>query len=154
VDDRPAGDSLAEGRTGIEDLLRPLAAHVHGYESPVCLVRLVDMQRLVRDQVCERIPDVVQERLERLLRKQVVEDIRQPAVGVDVAGGDGRSCPAPHDARIGTNRPALKLGRGFCVSLRYAVARPAVGDADEPLLQPRIILRFVQVDPHLIDGGL
>jgi hypothetical protein len=40
---------------------------VHGYELPVGLVRLVDVERLVRNQVGEGVADVIEQRLERLL---------------------------------------------------------------------------------------
>ena len=90
--DRPAGDADAEGEDVVEDLLRPLASHERRHELALRLVGLVDVQRLVRDDLVERVGDPDEQRVEALLREKVVEDVREAAVGVDgrVAG---RGCP-------------------------------------------------------------
>ena len=88
--DGPAGDPLAEREALAEDLVRVLAAHERRHELALRLVRLVDVQRLVRDDLVERVGDPHEQRVEALLREQVVEDVREPAVGVDGRVGAGR----------------------------------------------------------------
>ena len=82
--DGPAGDALAEVRTAPHDLvLVPLRPREHRDQLAVLLVRLVDVQRLVGHQVGERAGDAVEQRVEALLREDVVEDLGQAAVGLD-----------------------------------------------------------------------
>jgi hypothetical protein len=88
--DGPAGDPLAEREALAQDLVRVVAAHERRHELALRLVRLVDVKRLVRDDLGERVRDPDEERVEALLRKQVVEDVSQPAVGVDGRLGAGR----------------------------------------------------------------
>ena len=81
--DRPAGDADAEGKDVVEDLLGPLAPHEHRDEFLLRLVGLVDVQCLVRDDLIERVRDPNEQRVEALLREEIVEDVREAAVGVD-----------------------------------------------------------------------
>ena len=55
--DRPAGDADAEGEDVVVDLLRPLAPHERRHELAFRHVCLVDVQRLVRDDLVERVRD-------------------------------------------------------------------------------------------------
>ncbi len=86
----PARDSLAERESLAEDLARPFAADERGHQLALGLVGLVDVQRLVGDDLCQRVGDPHEQRVEALLRQHVVEDIREPPVGVDVDAGRGR----------------------------------------------------------------
>ena len=82
--DRPARDPLAVEDRIAEDLLHPgCAAREHGPELTALLVRLVDVQVLVRDQLGERIGDPVEQRLGALLREHIVEHRRQTTVRLD-----------------------------------------------------------------------
>ena len=113
--DGPAGDSLAVREALAEDLVRVLAAHERRHELALRLVRLVDVQRLVRDDLVERVSDPHEQRVEALLGEQVVEDVREPAVGVDRRVGLGcesdprraRMRGAPVGGRSGRVRPCL-----------------------------------------------
>ena len=87
--DRPAGDADAEGEDVVEDLLRPLAPHERRDELSLRLVGLVDVQRLVRDDLVERVRDPDEQRVEALLREEVVENVREAAVGVDEGSAAG-----------------------------------------------------------------
>jgi GGDEF domain-containing protein len=53
------------------------------HELALRLVRLVDVQRLVGDQLGERVRDPVEQRVEALLREELVEDVRETTVGFD-----------------------------------------------------------------------
>ena len=83
VCDRPAGDPLAELDPLAEDLLGPGAAREDRDELAALLVRLVDMQILVRHEVRERVRDAVEQHLVALLGEHVVEHRGQPAVRID-----------------------------------------------------------------------
>ena len=80
--DRPAGDPDAEGEGVVEDLVRVVAANERRDELALRLVRLVDVERLVGNDLVERVRDPDEQRVEALLREQVVEDVCEPAVGV------------------------------------------------------------------------
>ena len=90
------------GKRSLQDLVRVLAAHERRHELALRLVGLVDVQRLVRDDLGERVGDPHEQRVEALLGEQVVEDVREPAVGVDrrvAAGRQGtRNQPHPRSA--------------------------------------------------------
>jgi len=47
------------------------------------LIRLVDRERVIGDEVGERVGDPLQERVQALLGEHVVEDVGQAAIGVD-----------------------------------------------------------------------
>src|SRR5581483_10039847 len=77
-----------------------------GGERLIRLVRLVDRQRVVRDQVAERVGDPDEQRVEALLGQHLVEDVGEPAVRRDelvltrdscVSGHDPEVCGGPHD---------------------------------------------------------
>ena len=94
--DRPAGDADAEGEDVLVDLLRPLAPHERRHELPLRLVGLVDVQRLVRDDLVERVRDPDEQRVEALLREKVVENVCEAAVGVEGRGCSGGARDEPN----------------------------------------------------------
>ena len=73
--DRPPGDPDAERKRVVEDLVGVVAAHEGRDEVPLRLVRLVDVQRLVGNDLVERVRDPDEQRVEALLGEQVVEDV-------------------------------------------------------------------------------
>ena len=81
--DRPAGEALPERGRRAEDLVGPPVAREHRDQQPPRLVRLVDREALVGDEVGERVRDAVEQRVEALLREDVVEDLREAAVRLD-----------------------------------------------------------------------
>ena len=83
VDDRPTRDPLPEGRARPHDLALPLGAREHGDQLVARVVGLVDLERVVRDEVVERVGDAVEQRVEALLGEHVVEDLEQPPVRLD-----------------------------------------------------------------------
>src|SRR5262249_29738753 len=78
-----AGAPLAQPRLRLEDLLLPVAAPEHRHEHLLRLVGLVDAKLVVRDEVAQRVRDPAQQRLDVLLREDVVEDLGQPPIGGD-----------------------------------------------------------------------
>ena len=64
-------------------LLGPRAAREHGHELALLLVRLVDVQVVVRDELAERVGDAVEQRLGALLGEHVVEDACEAPVRLD-----------------------------------------------------------------------
>ena len=82
--DRPAGDpdAVRERLVG-EHLLRVVAGGVHGLQLALRLVRLVEGDVVVRDQLADRVGDPLEQVVERLLREQLVEDVRELAVRLD-----------------------------------------------------------------------
>ena len=52
-------------------------------EHPFGLVRLVDRERVVRDELADRVGDADEKRVERLLREHLVEDVGEPPVRLD-----------------------------------------------------------------------
>ena len=80
--DRPAGDADPEREGVVEDLVGIVAADESRHEVPLRLVRLVDVQRLVGDDLVERVRDPDEQRVEALLGEQVVEDVGEAPVGV------------------------------------------------------------------------
>ena len=93
--DRPAGDALAERERLAHDLVLPLAPSQDGNELALRLVRLVDVDVLVRDEDGERVGDPLEERVEALLGEHVVEDLRESSVRLDgrLAAGHGKGRP-------------------------------------------------------------
>jgi hypothetical protein len=81
--DAPTGQADSEGAFVGQDLVRPLVARPHRDEQATRLVRLVDRQRVVRNQVGERVGDAVEQRVEALLAEDVVEHVRQAPVRLD-----------------------------------------------------------------------
>ena len=79
----PAGDALVEADLRRHDLVRVLVAREHGGQDALRLVGLVDRERVVRDQVAERVGDAHEERVEALLRKHLMEDVGEPLVRLD-----------------------------------------------------------------------
>ena len=88
VRDGPAGDALVEGETLAHHLGVPLAARERWRQEARALVRLVDVDVLVRDQLSEGVRDALEQGVEALLREDVVEDLRQPPVRLRGAGRD------------------------------------------------------------------
>jgi hypothetical protein len=81
---RPPGDALAEARAVAEDLLLPrLRPHEHRHELAPRLVRLVDGQRVVRDELGDGIGDPFEHRFEALLREHLMEHLRKLPVRGD-----------------------------------------------------------------------
>ena len=82
--DRPAGDPHAERERLVrEHLLGVDSARVHGAERLVDLVRLVERDVVVRDQVADGARDTFEQRVEALLRENLVEDVGQTPVRLD-----------------------------------------------------------------------
>ena len=77
---RPAGDALAEREALAHHLVCPLRPGEHGDQLAGRLVRLVDLDVLVRDQLRQRVRDALEQRVEALLGQDVVEDLREPAI--------------------------------------------------------------------------
>jgi hypothetical protein len=67
----------------VHDLGGPVVAGHQGDEEPARLVGLVDRERVVGDQLGERVGDPVEQCVERLLGENVVKDVRESTVGVD-----------------------------------------------------------------------
>ena len=95
------------------------------------------MQRLVRDDLVERVGDPDEQRVEALLREEVVEDVREPTIGVD--DGWRRGCPrrAACAARRWWEKRVLVRP---CVSVRSATAD---GAADSPSIMAAFRLSAV-----------
>ena len=88
--DAPAGQADPERTLVREDLVRPFVARPDRNQDPAGHVGLVDRQGVVRDQIRERIGDPVEQGVEALLAEDVVEDVRQPTVGLDQRTVAGR----------------------------------------------------------------
>ena len=138
--DGPAGDPLAEREALAEDLVRVLAAHERRHELALRLVRLVDVQRLVRDDLVERVGDPHEQRVEALLREQVVEDVREPAVGVDGRVGAGREGTGdePHARGVGERRGARGFVHGDWQLVPVQQA-PRVAAAPASIIRPPLL---------------
>ena len=76
----PAGDALAEVRLVAEDVVRPLVAREHGDQHRLRLVRLVDRERVVGDELRKGVRDPLEQVVEAVLREDVVEDVGELAV--------------------------------------------------------------------------
>ena len=96
---RPAGDAFVEADARAQDLLRVLVAREHGHEHGLRLVRLVDRQRVVRDEVGERVGDAHEQRVERLLGEHLVEEVGEPPVRLDELGRSGAPSPSGRSRR-------------------------------------------------------
>ncbi len=105
--DRPAGDPDTEREGVVEDLVGVVAADEGRHEVPLRLVRLVDVQRLVRDDLVERVRDPDEQGVEALLGEQVVEDVGEAPVGVGGRRTGGR--------RFGRDQPHARCAKlGWC----------------------------------------
>ena len=82
----PAGDALVEAERRAHDLVRPLVAGEHRRQHRVRLVGLVDRERVVRDQVVQRVRDANEEGVEALLGEHLVEQVGEPPIGIDELG--------------------------------------------------------------------
>ena len=109
--DRPARDPDAERKGVVEDLVGVVAANEGRDEVPFRLVRLVDVQRLVRDDLVERVRDPDEQRVQALLGEQVVEDVCEPPVGV----GGGRASRR----RVGRHQPHARSAEIGCRACRF-----------------------------------
>ena len=88
--DAPAGEPDTERTLVSEDLVRPFVARPDGGEHAPRLVGRVDRQRVVGNEICERIRNAVEQRIEALLGQDVMEDVREPAVRLDERSLTGR----------------------------------------------------------------
>ncbi len=103
---RPAGDALREADRRAHDLVGVHVADEHGLEDSLRLVRFVDRQRVVRDQVADVVGDADEERVEALLGEHLVEDVGEPPVRLDESGIPrlGAGVEKPKMARAGYHR--------------------------------------------------
>ena len=83
---RPAGDAFVEADRRPHDLVGVLVAREHGSQHGVRLVGLVDRQRVVRDQVVQRVGDADEQGIEALLGQHLVEEVSEPPVRLDQLG--------------------------------------------------------------------
>ena len=88
--DAPAGEPDPKWATVGQDLVGPLVTRPHGDQQTPGLVGLVDGQRVVRNELRQGIRNPVEQCVEALLGEHVVEDVRQPAIGLDARGALGR----------------------------------------------------------------
>jgi len=79
---RPARDPFAEGARLAQDLVCPPVAGEHRRQDASCLVGLVDDERVVRHELGERVGDPLEERVDALLREDVVEHLGEPPVRI------------------------------------------------------------------------
>ena len=93
---RPAGDALVEADLRRHDLVGLLVAReAPAVRTPLRLVGLVDRERVVRDQVAERVGDPHEQRVEALLGEHLVEDVGEPPVRLDeLRAPQARESPA------------------------------------------------------------
>ena len=104
VVDGPARDALAERERLAHDLVRPLPAREHGAELALGLVRLVDVDVLVGDQLGEGVRDALEQGVEALLGEHVVEDLGQAPVRL------GRAARHEADLRPGCRIDGCRVG--------------------------------------------
>jgi hypothetical protein len=81
--DDPARDALAVDGLVAHDLVRPLVSGHEGDEHAPGLVGLVDGERVEGDEIAQRVCDALEDRVQLLLGENVVEDLRQAAIGID-----------------------------------------------------------------------
>ena len=83
---------------------------ISGIRHRARLVRLVDRERVVRDEIAERVGDPLEQGVEALLREDVVEDVGEAPIGVDegVDTRQRRACGSRHRGTLG--------GCLFCLS--------------------------------------
>ena len=91
VDDRPPCDALPEGGARLHDLVLPLRPCEDGDQLMAGVVGLVDLERVVRHEIGERVGDAVEQRVEALLREDVVEDLRETPIRLDEQVGLARA---------------------------------------------------------------
>ena len=98
--DGPARDPLSEGERLVgEHLVCVLATGEDGPKFARGLVRLVEGEVVVRDQLADRVGDPLEQRVERLLGEHLVEDVGQPPVRLDERQG---GCERRRRRRRGT----------------------------------------------------
>jgi hypothetical protein len=124
VVDRPAGDALAQDGAVAHDLVRPAVARHHGDEQPPGLVGLVDREGVVGDDVGERVRDALEDGRVGLLREDLVEHVREAAVGVD----------EPVGARLGRDDRG-RLGRPGVQAVHLSEFHAAAATSSSRLLQ-------------------
>ena len=107
--DGPARDPDTEGEGVVEDLVGVVAADEGGDEVSLRLVRLVDVQRLVGDDLVEGVRDPDEQRVEALLGEQVVEDVGEAPVGVG-----GRRAPRHRSVRHQPHARCAEIGCRAC----------------------------------------
>ena len=109
---------------------RPFLEVAHGRRTSetLRLVALVQVERLVRHEVGERVGDPVEESLEALLREHVVEDVGEPTVRLD----EGLRPSAPIRIRD-PKRRARRSTRGTSHLLR-PIGREGPGLEPNPVL--------------------
>ncbi len=88
---RPAGDALVEADGRAHDLVGVLIADEHRRQEPLRLVRLVDRQRVVRNQLRQRVGDADEQRVEAQLCEHLVEHVGEPPIRLDELGRRGCS---------------------------------------------------------------
>ena len=89
---------------------RPVVAREDGNEHASRLVGLVDGERVVGDEVGERVRDPVEQRVEALLREDLVEDVRELGDGLDEPSpllAPHAAAPAPRPRHRWQPRPGL-----------------------------------------------
>ena len=96
----PAGDALVEADLRRHDLVRVLVAREHSCQHALRLVRLVDRERVVWDQVSERVGDAHEERVEALLCEHLVEHVGEPLVRLDELRSRREQCVSRHEPEM------------------------------------------------------
>ena len=81
--DDPPRDAFAVDGLVAHDLVRPLVSGHEGDEDAPGLVGLVDRERVEGDEIAQRVCDPLEDCVQLLLGENVVEDLRQTAVGID-----------------------------------------------------------------------
>ena len=113
------GDALVEAKGRLHDLVRPLVTRQHWSQHLLPLVRLVDRERVVGNQVVERVGDPDEQRVEALLGEDLVEDVGQPPIGIDELGRrrgqerilrqEPKMRGRPHNHRVQASRALHKV---------------------------------------------
>ncbi len=98
---RPTGDAFVETDARPKDLRRVLVAGEHGHEHGLRLVRLVDRQGVVRDEVGESVGDANEQRVEGLLGQDLVEEVGEPPVRLDELGRVRRAVALRQKPEVG-----------------------------------------------------
>ncbi len=164
----PTGDALVETDARAQDLRRVLVAGEHRHEQPLRLVGLVDRERVVRDEVGERVGDAHEQCVEALLGEHLVEDVREPAVRLDERRRRSVTVRHEPEGRFGARHHVRARGSDLVcrrvgllaskqaspnIAVNHAVALPrsreqrskvgrrGAGNAGEPSVPPRSFSR-------------
>ena len=143
---RPAGDAFREADRRVHDLVRVHVAHEHRLEHVLCLVGLVDRQRVERrDQVADGVGDAHQEGVEALLGEDLVEDVGEPPVRLD----EGRS-PAGGSSSSSRRGWAGLPPIPQSIAVRYTFEAPRSGPqrTDEASVRGPARESLVRVNTH------